>query len=97
MVVKHLLSRLCPLHNLDLLFYQPVKLVDQGVYMAVGGLYLALKERLLVAGPSIGELLVKGEHRVNKGNPAVVLCQVLRIGLINDRDRQLLNVNNFLR
>jgi hypothetical protein len=29
-----------PFHNLDLLFCQPVKLVDQGVYLMVGGLYL---------------------------------------------------------
>jgi hypothetical protein len=25
-------------HNLDLFFSQPVKLVDQGVYLAIGGL-----------------------------------------------------------
>ena len=30
------------LHNPDLLFSQPVKLVDQGVYLAVSGHYLAL-------------------------------------------------------
>jgi len=37
-----------PFHNPDLLFCQPVKLLDQGAYMPVGGLDLALKERLLV-------------------------------------------------
>ena len=37
-----------PLHNPDLLFCQPTKLVDQGVYLPVGGLDLALKECLLV-------------------------------------------------
>jgi hypothetical protein len=37
-----------PLHNPDLLFCQLVKLVDQGVYLRVGGLDLAQKECLLV-------------------------------------------------
>ena len=31
------------LNYLDLLFSQPVKLVDQGVYLVVCGLYLALE------------------------------------------------------
>jgi hypothetical protein len=29
-----------PLNNPDLLFRQPAKLVDQGIYLAVGGLYV---------------------------------------------------------
>lgn len=29
------------LHNPDLIFCQPVKLVDQGIYLPIGGLYLA--------------------------------------------------------
>jgi len=37
-----------PLHNPDLLFCQPIKLVDLSVYLPVGGLDLAQKERLLV-------------------------------------------------
>jgi hypothetical protein len=36
-------ARLRSFRNPDLLFCQPVKLVDQGVYLLVGGLYLALE------------------------------------------------------
>jgi hypothetical protein len=39
-------------HNPDLLFSQPVKLVDQGVYLSIRGLYLAQKECLLVIRPA---------------------------------------------
>jgi hypothetical protein len=43
----------CLLYNPDLLFCQPVKLVDQGVYLAIGGFYftgrkVCSKERLLL-------------------------------------------------
>jgi hypothetical protein len=41
-------ARLRSHHNPDLLFSQPVKLVDQGVYLSIGGFYLALETGLLV-------------------------------------------------
>ena len=37
-------------HNPDLLFCQPVKLVDQGVYLSICGFYLTLERGLLVGG-----------------------------------------------
>jgi hypothetical protein len=36
-------------YNPDLFFRQPVKLVDQGIYLSVCGLDLALESGLLVA------------------------------------------------
>jgi len=50
-----------------------VKLVDQDVYLAVGGLDLALEGGLLVWGAGLLELLVKGEHLIHQRNHAIML------------------------
>jgi hypothetical protein len=58
-IARRLSQRLlCALHNPDLLFSLPVKLVYQGVYLSICGLYLALEACLLGRGAGLMELLV---------------------------------------
>jgi hypothetical protein len=52
------------LHNPYLLFGQPIKLVDQGVYLPAFGRDLALEGHLLVRGAGLRELFMQGEHRI---------------------------------
>jgi len=47
---------------------QPVKLIDQGVYLPVGGLDLPLEGDLVMGGAGLMELLVKGEHPIHQGD-----------------------------
>ena len=49
-------------HNPDLLFSQPVKLVDQRIYLPVGGIDLPLEGDLVMGRAGLLELLMEGEH-----------------------------------
>gem|GEM_PF-4193482 len=55
------------LHNRDLLLRQSIQLIDQRVYLPVGGLDPALQSRLLVGRAGLGGSLWKGGHLVHKG------------------------------
>jgi hypothetical protein len=65
---------------LDLIFSQPVKLVDQGVYLPVGGIDLAQEGGLLVGRAGLLKLFVEIEHLIHQGDHAIVAGPVLRIG-----------------
>ena len=69
------------LHYLDLLLREPVKLVDQGIYLPVGGLNAALQCRLLVWRLGLRELFMHGQHLLHQGDHAVVAGDVGGVGL----------------
>jgi hypothetical protein len=62
---------------------QPVKLIDQGVYLPVGGLDLPLEGDLVMGGAGLLELLVKGEHSLHQGDQRIVAGDVGGIGAIS--------------
>ena len=70
-------------HNRDLLLLQSIQLVDQRVYLPVGGLYLPLQGRLLVRRAGLGVLLLPGRASVPPGpSIAIALCPVLDLSTL---------------
>jgi hypothetical protein len=59
-------------YNPDLLLRQPIKLVDQCVYLPVGGLDLPLDGDLIVGRAGQLKLLMEGEHPIHQGDHAIV-------------------------
>jgi len=65
------------LHNPDLLFRQPVKLVDQGIDLPVRGLdQAACQGRLFVRCGRLEELFMQGEHSFHQEGHAVLAGDV---------------------
>ena len=62
-----------PLHNRELLLRQPIQLLDQRVYLPVGGIDPPLQGRLLVRRADQGELFMQREHLFHLGDQTQAL------------------------
>jgi len=71
-------------------FRQSIQLIDQRVYLPVGGLDLPLQRGLLVRRAGQWELFMQGEHLFHQGDHAIVAGDIGGVGEIYGADREIL-------
>jgi len=62
------------LDNLDLLLGQPIQVIDQPVYLPVGGFKLPLEGSSFVIKPLLSKLKVQGKYPVNQNHEPIMQC-----------------------